>query len=126
MMRGGGERKFCGSNPFTSYLDHDHCKRENVRFLTICSLLGQNLWGSPSRGMTLISRCAPHGIQVLSDRRETKIRDPCVAGVIHKDVWLGTCQYGRKAELISITHSFEITMNYVAGVEKVKTFGDIR
>jgi len=69
--------------------------------------------------MTLIFRGAPHGMQVLSDRRETKISDSCVAGVIHEDIWLDVCQCGGKTGFVPTTYSFEITMNYVTGVEKV-------
>jgi len=75
--------------------------------------------------MTLLLRGAPHGIQVLSDRRETKICDSRVAGVIHEDIWLDTCQCGGKTGFIPITYSFQITVNYVAGVEEVKPFSDI-
>jgi hypothetical protein len=76
--------------------------------------------------MTLTFQGTPRGIQVLSDRRETEIRDSCMAGLIHEDIWLDTSQRGLKTGLISITHSFQITVNNVAGVEKVKTFSDIR
>ena len=74
--------------------------------------------------MTLIFRGASHGIQVLCDRSKTKIREPRVTGVIHKDIWLDTCQYRGKAGPDPITYSLEITMNYVAGVKKAKAFGD--
>jgi hypothetical protein len=76
--------------------------------------------------MTLLFRSTSHGIQVLGDPSKAKIRDPRMAGGIHKDIWLGTCQYGGKSGLRVITYSLEITVNYVAGVEKVKAFSDIR
>jgi len=89
-----------GGNPFAPYLDHDHRERENVCFLAVCSLLGQDFWGSPSCGVTLTFRGDSHGIQLLSDRRETKIGDSCVASVIYEDIWLDTYQYGHKTGLI--------------------------
>ena len=91
MIWSGSEQRALGSSPFATYLDHDHRERENVCFLAVCSLLGQDFWRSPSRGIALIFRGGPHRIQVLSHRRETEICDPCMAGVIHQDIWLGTC-----------------------------------
>ena len=126
MIQSGSEQKHRGSNPFASYLDHDHRERENVCFLAVCSLLGQDLWGSPSRGMALVSGSVPHRIQALSDCRETEIRDPRMAGVIHEDVWLGTCESGRKTGLMPITYPSEIAVNNIAGVEEAKAFNDIR
>jgi hypothetical protein len=126
MIRDGSKPRLDLNNQFLTYLDHDHRERENVRFFAICPLLVQDLWRNPSRGMTVVSRGASHGIQVLSDRSKTKIRDPCVAGGIHKDIWLDACQCGGKTGFRIITHSLEITMNYVARVEKVKAFSDIR
>ena len=76
--------------------------------------------------MALVFGSGPHRIQVLSDCRETEIRDPCVASVIYEDVWLGTCQYGRKTELVSVTYPFEIAVNHITEVEKVKAISDIR
>ena len=61
--------------------------------------------------------------QCLWSRRQAEIRDSCVAGVIHKYIWLDTCQFGRKTGPI-YTYSFEISMNYAAGVEKVKTLSN--
>jgi len=49
-----------------TYLDHDHCEREDVRFLAAW-LLVQNLWRGPSRGVTILTLGAPYGIQVESD-----------------------------------------------------------
>ena len=76
--------------------------------------------------MAMVFRGGPHRIQVLSDRRETEIRDPRMAGVIHEDVWLGTCQYGRKTEPISMTYPFEIAVYHITEVKKVKTPSNIR
>ena len=75
--------------------------------------------------MTLPFQGAQRSIQVLNNPSETKIGDSCVTGVIHKDIWLETCQRGRKIGLMSIAYSFEITVNYVTGVEKVKSLSDI-
>ena len=68
----------------------------------------------------------PHGAQGLNNRSEAETRGSYVAGVTHEDIRLDACQYGRKTGLVSMTYSFEITMNYAAGVEKVKAFSDIR
>jgi len=75
-----------------TYLNHDHRKRENIRFSAVCSHLIQNLWRSPSRGLILIVRGASYGIQVLGDHGKAEIRDPRMARGIHKDIWLDTCQ----------------------------------
>ena len=76
--------------------------------------------------MTVIFRHAPHGIQILSDRSKTEIRDARVAFVIYKYIRLDTRQHGRGIGLMRFTYPFQVTMNYVAGVEKVKPFCDIR
>ena len=115
---------FYRKNPPVSHFDHDHRERENVCFLAICSLPVQDLWRSKSNGVA--QRDARYGILELTDRPETKICDSCVTGAIHQDVWLDTCQFGRKIWLTSITYSFEVSMNYVVRVEKVKTLSDIR
>ena len=75
--------------------------------------------------MTLVVRGASHRIQVLGDPRETKIRDPCMAGDVNKDIWLGAVNttVGR---IKTITYSLEITVDYVAGVEVVEAVCDIR
>jgi hypothetical protein len=70
-----------------TYLDHDHRKRENIRFFAVCASI-QDLWRSPSRGMAVLKRAAPRGIQALSDRGEAKIRDACVAEVVYKNIVL--------------------------------------
>ena len=50
--------------------------------------LVQNLWRSPLRGVTMVIRSALHGIQVLSDLSEAKIRDARMTGVVYEDIWL--------------------------------------
>ena len=115
---------FCGKSSFVSYFDHDHRERENVCFLAVCSLPVKYLWRSKSNGV--VQRTARCGIPEFTDRRETEICDSCVTGTIHQDIWLDTCQFGRKTGLISVTYSFEISMNYVVRVEKVKTLSNIR
>ena len=109
-----------------TYLDHDHREGENIRFLAIRPLLVQDFGRSPSCGIIVIIRGAPDGVQVLSDHNETKIRDPCAASGVHKDVRLDTCQHAGKVGLGTITYSLEITVNYVAGVEKAKAIGDVK
>ena len=49
-----------------------------------------------------------------------------MASDIHKYIWLEVCQYHGKMELRTTTYPLEITMNYVARVEIVETFGNIR
>ena len=61
----------------------------------------------------------------MSDPSKTKICDPCAAGCVYKYVWLETRQYGGNIKFGTTTHSLEITMKYVAGVENAKSFGDI-
>ena len=99
MIQSGSEQKHRGSNPFASYLDHDHRERENVRLFAMFPFLFQDLWCSPSRSVAVITRGAPYRIQILSDPSKTKIRDPRAARGIHKDIWLDTCQYGGNAGL---------------------------
>lgn len=100
-------------------------ERENDRFLAVRAFFVQELWGSPSRGMALTFWGVSDGVQVLSDRSKAKIRDLCVASVIHEDILLDADQYDRKSRLILIRHSFEIAANRLAGVEKVSAFSDI-
>ena len=68
-----------------TYLDHDHRKRENIRFFAVRPLLVQDLWRSPSCGETLIARATPYEIEVLSDQSKPKICDPCMASGVDKD-----------------------------------------
>jgi len=130
-IRSRSEQKFCRENLSGSYLNHDHCERENVRFVAVCTLFVQYLGCSPSRSMALIFQDALHVVhsshEVLSSsyRSTAKIRDSCVTSVIHEDVRLAMCQSGQNTKLILITYSFEITMDYVARVKKVKTLSNI-
>ena len=78
-----------------TYLNHDHRKRKNVRLLAKCSLC-QDLWRSPSRGVTTSMCGALDGIQVLSDCGEAEVRDERITRVVHKDIWLAGCQCGGK------------------------------
>ena len=80
--------KFDPNNPSAAHLDHDHRESENISFFTVFPFLFQNLWCSPSCSMALIARGASYGIQVFSYPGEAEIRDPCVAGGVHKDVRL--------------------------------------
>lgn len=74
------------ASPVT-YLNHDHCEGENVRFLAICSPV-QDLWCSPSRSVTIMTRGAPDGVQVLGDHSEAEIRYARVIGAVNEDVHL--------------------------------------
>lgn len=69
-----------------AYLDHDHRKRENIRFFAIRPLIVQDLRRGPSRSMNVITKAASHGIQVLSDGSKTEICDPRVPCRIHEDI----------------------------------------
>jgi len=64
-------------------LDRNHRKRKDVGFLAICSSAVQNLWCNPSCTGTMLDRSVSYGIQVLSDRGETKISDPCTTGGVY-------------------------------------------
>jgi len=108
-----------------TYLDHDHRERKNIRFFAKCPTFVQDLRRSPSRCKALIVRAAPYKIQVLSDRSKPKIGDPCVASGIDKHISLDACKKKIKRGLEKITYSLEIAVGYIAGVEKVKSFGDI-
>jgi hypothetical protein len=68
---------------------------------------------------------ARYGIQVLSDRSETKIRDSCMTGVVHKDIWLTGCQYGGETRFRTTTYPLEVPMNDIAGVEVAEALGDV-
>jgi hypothetical protein len=68
-----------------TYLNHDHRKREDICFLAMRPLT-QDLWRGPSCRVTALTRGTLYGIQGFSDRREAKIRNACMAGVVHKYV----------------------------------------
>ena len=76
--------------------------------------------------MATFTRGASNRIEVLSDRSKAKIRDPCAAGGVNKDIWLETCEYNGERGFGTTTYSLKITMNYVAGVEVIKALSDIR
>ena len=106
------------------YLNHDHRERENVRFLAICPTL-QDLWCSPPRSVATLTRGTLDRIQVLSDCSEAEIRNACIAGVVHQDVWLISYQYRGKARFKTSTYSLEVPMNYIAGVEVTEAINDV-
>ena len=91
VIRDGSKPGFDADGPLVTYLNRYHCKRENIRFLAVRPLFAQDLWCSPSCSMTMITGGASNRIEVLSDCSKTKIRDPCVASGIHKDIRLDTC-----------------------------------
>ena len=107
-----------------THLDHDHREGENVRFLAICPFF-QDLWGSPPWGVAVPTRGAPSGVQVFSDRSETKVRDACITGVVYKDVRLAGCHYGRETSFRATTYSLEISVDHIAGVEVVEAARDV-
>ena len=93
-----------------TYFDHDHRKSKNVRFLAISPPI-QDLWCSPSRGVSTLKRDALDGVYVMSDCDEAKIRDACMAGVVQKDIYLARYQWGCEAGFEKTTHSLEVPMN---------------
>ena len=98
-----------------AYLNHHHCEGENVCFLARYSLI-QDLWRSPSGGMTVLSCVARPGIQVFSDHGEAKIHKTCVARSIHEDVLLDTGHYD-EIRIGTTTYPFEVCVNHIARVE---------
>jgi hypothetical protein len=62
VMRHGSESRLDEKNPFLTYLDHDHRERKNIRFFAVRPLIVQDLWRSPSQGVTMIIRSTSHGI----------------------------------------------------------------
>ena len=125
VTRDGSERKLDTSNSFVTCLDHYHREREDVGFFAMCPLLVQDFWCGPLRAMTPTVRRIWNGIRVPSYHSNARIRNSCVASSIHKDTWLDICQYAGKAGPNITTYTLEITMDYVAGVEKAKAFSDI-
>jgi len=107
-----------------THLDHDHREGENVCFLAIIPL-PQDLWRGPSRGVAVVTRGGPHGVQVLSDRGEAEIRNSRMTRAVHKDIWLAGCQYSSEARSRSATYSLEIPMNHVAGVEVAQALSNV-
>ena len=80
-----------------TYLDHDHRKGENVRFLAVFPIT-PNLGRGPLQLHTeaVLKRRVLHGIQVFGDLCKAEIRDPNVTGVLHQDVELVGCQCGMR------------------------------
>jgi len=109
-----------------TYLDHDHRERENIRFFATFPLFGQDLWRSPPRGMSLILCGTLLGTCVFSDRGEAKIRDACVTTVVHEDIRLAECQRDGKPRFRTISYSFEVPVNHIAGVEVAEALSDVR
>jgi hypothetical protein len=105
-------------------LDHDHRERENIRFLAMCPPV-QNLWCSPSRGVTMLMRDTLYGVQVSSDRSEAKVRETCMTGVVHKDVWLDVCQCGGKIRSRTTTYPLEASVNDIVGVEVAEALSNV-
>lgn len=99
-----------------TYFDRDHRKSKYVRFLTVSPLL-QDLRCSPSRGLAVLARVTPYGIQVSSDCSEAKICDARDAGVVHKDVRLLKCKYGGDTISRTTTYPLEVSVNHIAGME---------
>ena len=93
-----------------TYFNHDHRKGENVRLLAISPPF-QNLWCSPSRGVVMLRGDTLHGIQVLNDHGDAKIRDSCMAGVVQEDIHLGRYQWECETRFGETTHSLEVPMN---------------
>ena len=87
----GDKPKFGKNNSSLTHLDHDHCKRENIRFLAVCPRVVQNFGRSPPRSMPPVIANASNRIEVLSDRRKAKIRDSCMVIGIDEDIRLSAC-----------------------------------
>jgi len=107
-----------------TYLDHDHCEGESVRFLAIPPLI-QDLRCGPPRGVAMLTRGALHGVQISSYGGEAKISDACTTGVVHKDVSLAGYQYSCETRSRTVTHSLEVPVNHTARVEVAKAVGYI-
>jgi hypothetical protein len=113
------------SRSSTTYLNHDHRESENVRFLAMYPLV-QNLWRSPPRTVTMLTRGTPYRIWVLSDCGEAKIRETRMARVVHKDIHLAECQCGGETIFRTTTYSLEVPVNDIARVEVAEALSDIR
>ena len=108
-----------------THLDHDHRERENVRLLAVCPLLGQDLWRSPSCGMTLIIQDNSHGIQAMSDRSQTEIGDPRMTSLVHEDIWLLGCQSSGTKGLRKMTYAHYAAVDDVLRMEKSESLSNI-
>ena len=65
------------------------------------------------------------GNHICSDRSETKVCDPRLAGGVHKDILLAGVNTVEKLEIEITTHSIELTMNHVAGMEVTEAPSDV-
>jgi hypothetical protein len=75
--------------------------------------------------VTTLNRGTLYRIQVPSDHSEAKICESSMTGAIHNCVWLDVHQYGGETRIKTATHSFEVPMNDIAGVEVVDTPSDV-
>jgi len=75
--------------------------------------------------MTKVIRVAPHRILVFDNRSAAKIRDACMAGVVHKDVRLAGYQYGGETRFRNTTYSLDAPMNHTAGVKVAEALSDV-
>jgi len=68
---------------------------------------------------------ALHGIYVSSDSGKAEIGDACMTRVVHKNVFLTEGQYGGETGFRT-TDPFQISVNYVAGVEVIEARSNVR
>jgi len=86
VIQGDGEPKPDENSPFVTHLDHDHREGENIRFLTKCPILSQDLRRSPPCSVAMTLRGASYTLQLLSGRSKAEIRDSRTTGDIHKGI----------------------------------------
>ena len=84
--RKGGEQWFYERNTFTSYLNHDHRKKENICFLARRPLPVQDFWCSAFCVMAWPFQGAQRSIQVLNYPSEAEIGDSRMVGVVYEDI----------------------------------------
>jgi len=108
-----------------TYFDHDHCERENIRLLAMCSPLVQDLRCSPSCGMLILIQDVLHRISVVDDRGNAEIRNAGAVRIIYEDIGLARHQDGCAMRVRMVTHPFEAPVNHIARVEVVEAFSDI-
>jgi len=84
-----------------------------------------DLWRSPSQGVAMLKCVTLHGIRVLSERGKAKIGDACMTRVVHQDVRLAERQRGSETGFGTATHSLEIPVNHIAGVEVAEALSNI-
>ena len=73
----------------------------------------------------MLTRVTLDRIQVLSDCSEAEIHNARMTRAVHQDVWLISCQYNSKAKFKTSAYSFEVPMNYIAGVEVTEAISDV-